>query len=639
MPPAPPPSGPEPAGTGQEWLYQALAAADVGIFEVDIQRGIRHWDATTHRLVGTDPRTFDGSNAAFLEKVHPDDRERVARQLPGALVCGPYHLEFRVVRPDGSLRHLAARGTVFPDASGRPARTAGAVWDVTRGKRAEAVLRQERAFTRALLDNLAEGVMACDREGRMVTHNRTLNAWHGIGKLSRALQEGHADFALFHPGGRTPLAYRELPLVRALGGERFQGMELQHLPADGPVRLLSCSGAPILDALGRKLGAVVVASDVTAQRRRDAVLRQVMVAVEQSPVMVVITDPDGAIEYVNPMFTRVTGYQSGEVMGRNPRFLKGEGVTPGLYRQLWDTLARGEVWKGEFHNRKKSGEHYWESATIAPIRDEGGAVTHYVAVKEDVTEFRRNQQLLKELNEELEERIRQRTALLEAANAELDAFSYSVSHDLRAPLRGIDGFSLALLEEFGDSLGPDGRHYLTRVRSGVQRMGQLIDDLLKLSRFSRGDLNRAPLDLTAMARAVGEELRRGEPERDLELRVEDGLAARGDPGLVRSMLANLMGNAWKYTARVPRAVVEVVRAAPVGDEPAFCIRDNGAGFDMAYADKLFAPFHRLHSAHEFEGSGIGLALVQRIVHRHGGRVWAEGEVGGGARFYFTLPDG
>jgi light-regulated signal transduction histidine kinase (bacteriophytochrome) len=260
-----------------------------------------------------------------------------------------------------------------------------------------------------------------------------------------------------------------------------------------------------------------------------------------------------------------------------------------------------------------------------------------VAVKEDITEARRNRALLKQLNEELEDRIRERTTRLEAANAELDAFSYSVSHDLRAPLRGIDGFSLALLEEFRDTLGPEGRHYLVRVRAGVQRMGQLIDDLLKLSRFSRGELNRTPLDLTAIAQAVGDELRRGDPERVLDLRVEDGLAASGDPGLVRALLANLLGNAWKYTAREPRAVVEVVRA-PLGEGgPAFCVRDNGAGFDMAYVDKLFAPFQRLHSAHEFEGSGIGLALVQRIVHRHGGRVWAEGKVNGGARFYFSLP--
>jgi PAS domain S-box-containing protein len=382
---------------------------------------------------------------------------------------------------------------------------------------------------------------------------------------------------------------------------------------------------------------VGVAWDISRHRRTEDALRKISVAVEQSPVAVVITGLDGAIQYVNPMFTEITGYAPEEVLGRNPRLLKGDGADPDLYRQLWSTLARGEAWKGEFSNRRKNGEPYWESATIAPIRDEAGVVTHYVAVKEDITEARRNQVLLRQLNEELEDRIRQRTALLEAANAELDAFCYSVSHDLRAPLRGIDGFSLALLEEFQEALGPDGGHYLLRVRSGVRRMGQLIDDLLKLSRFSRGELNRSPLDLTAMARAVGDELARNDPERVVDLRVEDGLAATGDPGLVRALLANLLGNARKYTARVPRAMVEVVRAPPGEDGPAFCVRDNGAGFDMAYVDKLFAPFQRLHSAHEFEGSGIGLALVKRIVHRHGGRVWAEGAVQAGARIYFTLP--
>ena len=241
------------------------------------------------------------------------------------------------------------------------------------------------------------------------------------------------------------------------------------------------------------------------------------------------------------------------------------------------------------------------------------------------------------LNEELEERIRRRTALLESANAELDAFSYSVSHDLRAPLRSIDGFSQALLEDCGGELNDGARHLLARIRAGVQRMGLLINDLLQLSKVSRGALRPQALELSGMARELLDELARGDPGRSPAIRIDPGLGAWGDPGLVRSVLANLLGNAWKYTAKAPEARIEVRAEAWADGQPGICVRDNGAGFDMAHAAKLFTPFQRLHSAAEFEGSGIGLTIVQRILHRHGGRIMASGAIGAGAAFCFTLP--
>jgi len=245
---------------------------------------------------------------------------------------------------------------------------------------------------------------------------------------------------------------------------------------------------------------------------------------------------------------------------------------------------------------------------------------------------------LQQLNGELEDRIRQRTALLEAANAELDAFSYSVSHDLRAPLRTIDGFSQAVLEDCGDQLSPEGKGYLQRVRAGTARMGRLIEDLLALSRAGRAQLELRTLDLTAMALTVLDELARTGPPRTVELRVEAGLTAGGDPGLVHSVLVNLLGNAWKYSARVPAARIELFAAALPDGSPGFCVRDNGAGFDLAHAGKLFQPFQRLHASEDFAGSGIGLAIVKRIINRHGGQVWAQGAEGGGAGFFFSLPE-
>ncbi|HEX7021287.1 MAG TPA: ATP-binding protein [Trueperaceae bacterium] len=238
------------------------------------------------------------------------------------------------------------------------------------------------------------------------------------------------------------------------------------------------------------------------------------------------------------------------------------------------------------------------------------------------------------INETLERRVDERTAELQALNEELEAFSYSVSHDLRTPLRGIDGFSLALLEDYGDKLDEEGMEYLRRIRAGTQRMSRLIDDLLALARISRLEIAPGRVDLSALAKDVVADLRAREPERQVVVKVAEGLWARGDAGLLRIALENLLGNALKFTAGRPNACIEVGWSEERG---AFVVRDNGAGFDMAYAHKLFVPFQRLHSADRYEGSGIGLATTRRIIERHGGQIRAEGEVGKGAAFYFTLP--
>jgi light-regulated signal transduction histidine kinase (bacteriophytochrome) len=229
-----------------------------------------------------------------------------------------------------------------------------------------------------------------------------------------------------------------------------------------------------------------------------------------------------------------------------------------------------------------------------------------------------------------------RTAALEAANRELEAFSYSVSHDLRAPLRGVEGFSLALLEDCGEQLDATGRNYLSRIRTGVRRMEQIIEDLMNLAHINRAELNLAEADLSGLCGEVLGELAAADPSRRVEVTIQPGLTAQADDRLLRVMLENLLGNAWKFTSKRQEARIEVGATADPDGGRAFFIRDNGAGFDMAYQDKLFRTFQRLHRGDEFEGTGIGLAIVQRIVHRHGGKVWAEGELGKGAGFFFSL---
>jgi PAS domain S-box-containing protein len=271
----------------------------------------------------------------------------------------------------------------------------------------------------------------------------------------------------------------------------------------------------------------------------------------------------------------------------------------------------------------KSGRR-WLHTKKVPVVDEHGAPKYMLGISEDTTERR-----------EAAAALKMATEGMAAAIQDLEAFSYSVAHDLRAPLRAIDGFSQALEEDCGDALDAENRDHLTRVRASAQHMALLIDGLLGLSRLSRGEVAREKVDLTQLAREAAARLRETAPDRSVELVVADGLEAVGDPGLLTAALDNLIGNAWKFTSKSPRPRVEVGRQTDEGGT-VFFVRDNGAGFDQAYAQKLFGAFQRLHSVAEFEGSGIGLATVQRIVRRHGGRIWAQGEVGRGATFYFTL---
>jgi light-regulated signal transduction histidine kinase (bacteriophytochrome) len=257
------------------------------------------------------------------------------------------------------------------------------------------------------------------------------------------------------------------------------------------------------------------------------------------------------------------------------------------------------------------------------------------AFNEMLTQIQDRDRSLQDSHDLLEQRVQQRTEALDASNRELEAFCYSVSHDLRAPLRSIDGFSQALLEDLEGTLDEGSARHLERIRAAAQRMGTLIDDLLNLSRITRTGLTPHAVDLSALARAVVDDHAEAQSGRAVDIVIADGLQATGDPRLLRQVLENLIGNAWKFTSKQPEARVEFGALNKEG-ETIYFVKDNGAGFDPAYAERLFGVFQRLHSVAEFPGTGVGLAIVDRVVRRHGGRVWAEAMVGRGATFYFTL---
>jgi PAS domain S-box-containing protein len=375
-----------------------------------------------------------------------------------------------------------------------------------------------------------------------------------------------------------------------------------------------------LSLLGVTLVALSFVGLLREVRRRRRAEREVERLFELTPDLLAICGLDGVFRRVNPAWDRTLGYGL-EVLTRVP-FL--DLVHPEDRERTQEAFAvqlEGGSVRG-FENRYRHADGSWRWLQWSSIPDRATGLLY--AVARDVT-------AQKAAVEELE---RARRAA-ETASRELEAFSYSVSHDLRAPLRAIDGFSLILLEDFGDRLEPEARDHLARVRAASQKMAGLIDDLLRLSRVSRGELTLRPVDLSALAREVGDALAQGEPGRRTRLEVEPGLTAHADEALLRVALTNLLGNAWKFTRGRDPGVVRFGAESRDG-EAVWFVADDGAGFDMRYADKLFTPFQRLHGADEFEGSGIGLAIVARVVARHGGRVWAQSAPGQGATFSFTL---
>jgi len=391
--------------------------------------------------------------------------------------------------------------------------------------------------------------------------------------------------------------------------------------------------------------ALVVINDITDRKQAESALRRSearKAAILRAALDCIITiDDEGRVIDFNPAAERTFGYQFGEAVGQPLADLI---VPPDLREQHRNGLARYRQTgqhvvlnrRLELRAMRSDGSEFPVELAITPIHEDDKPM--FTGYLRDITDRKHAEAELVRLNAELEERVRQRTAQLETAVEELDAFASSVSHDLRAPLRAIDGFSHVLLEDHAKALNDEGRGLLNRIRGASQRMAQLIDDLLDLSRLTRTEMVWQPVDITALARGVAADLTKTDPSRKVTFRIADGLVATGDQRLLHVALENLMSNAWKFTGRVAEPAIEVGRLNGSSAD-VFFVRDNGAGFDMAYSHHLFGVFQRLHSVREFPGTGVGLTTVRRIVHRHGGLVWAEASVDRGATFYFTLrPD-
>ncbi len=506
--------------------------------------------------------------------------------------------------------------------------------DISPQKEAEEALRQSEEDFRSLVSGVTDyAIVLLDPSGRV-------SSWNIGAERIKGYKEGEIlgrHFSCFYTEEDVRRGKPDGILKAAAEGGHFRE-EAWRVRKDGSAFMADVTITPLRQADGTLRGFSKITRDVTAQRQAEEALREneekFRAVAQTANDAIVSADDGGKIVYFNKAAEALFGRKSEEAVGRPLAILM-----PEKYRQAHQegfarflSTGRGRVVGGtvELAGLKAEGEEFPMELSLAAWKVRGRFF--FTAIIRDMTIRRRNEEKIRELNMSLE----LRAAQTEAVNKELESFSYSVSHDLRAPLRSIDGFSQALLEDESARLSPEGKDALDRVRAATQRMGQLIDDMLVLSRVTRQELSWEPVDLSSLAREILGDLRKLHPDRRVDAVVADGLEARGDRILLRAILENLIGNAWKFTSKKDPARIEVGSRAGTDGGPVFFVRDDGAGFDMAYADKLFGVFQRLHAAKEFPGTGVGLATVQRIVQRHGGRVWAQSAVNEGASFFFTV---
>ncbi|HJQ22745.1 MAG TPA: PAS domain S-box protein [Blastocatellia bacterium] len=490
----------------------------------------------------------------------------------------------------------------------------------------QALRASEARFSIAFNASPISSVIATLDEGRYVAANDTFLSLTGYSR-EEVIGRTSADLGIWP----TPQARAEAVAWLQREG-RIRNRETRYRMKGGELRTFLTS-AEIIELDG-KPHMITASIDITERKRAEEVLREQAQMLDLAPVL--IRDLEGHLMFWNTGAEQMYGWAEHEAIAQvSHDLLRTEFPQP--LEEINAAVFVAGHWEGEMVHTRRDGGRIVVASHWMLHKNEQGEPTAIVEVNNDITERKHIEEEVRRLNEELEQRVAERTAQLQAANRELEAFSYSVSHDLRAPLRHINGFSQALLEDYADRLDDEGKGYLQEVRDASREMAQLIDDLLQLARVTRSEMRSETVSLSEVAHAVIADLRKRDAGRNVRVQIADGLVTHGDKRLLQVMLSNLLGNAWKFTARREQAEITFEQTRQAG-EAVYFVRDNGAGFDMAYVNKLFGAFQRLHSGKEFEGTGIGLATVQRIVRRHGGRVWAEGQVNAGATFYFTLAD-
>jgi len=650
-----------------------MAAADGAVFWYN-----QRW----YDYTGTTPEQMEGWG--WQSVLGPAVLPSVLERWTSAIASGePFEMEFPLRRADGVFGTFLTRVVPLKDAAGRVTRWFGTNTDISERKQTEVRLAaqaqelsissqsleaQTRVF-KLVLESMGEGLIAADRDGRFIIWNDSARNLMGRGAADLPSEQWTPHYRVFLPDGVTPYPPDRLPLVLSLHGESVQvELMVENPDREGGV-FMEVTARPMKDAEANLCGGVAVLHDITQRKRADAVLarqaqelsrqteellrsRQALEAQTRMLKLVLDSMGEGLVAADREGRFIIWNDAAKKLMGQGAADLSSEQWTPHYKMYLADgdtpyptddlplvRALRGESVQAEMMIQQADNEPgIFLEATARPMKDAEGNLCGGVVAFRDVSGRKAAEREIQQLNRDLEARVIARTAELQAANAELEAFTYSVSHDLRAPLRHMTGFAKILVEDFGPSVPEEAQKYLLRVESAALSMGQLVDALLNLARVRRQALTVQATDLGAIVKDILAMLEPESEGRQIEWKIAELPSVECDPALIRLVFQNLIGNALKYSRPRSPAVIEIGQIQEKANLTIF-VRDNGVGFSTKYAYKLFGVFQRLHPAEDFEGTGVGLATVQRIIQKHGGRIWAEAELDHGATFYFTLGAG
>lgn len=609
----------------RESLDFALKSGRMGWWARDLASGEVIWSAELEALFGLEPGSFHGNENTFLDHIFEEDREEVAEAVRQAIQSrSDFTNEFRFRRPDGSVRWMEGRGRGLYDESGEAISLYGIGIDITERKAAEDAVRESERRLRSLIEQSPIAVQTFDSQGLCLTVN---GAWETLWGVDSAEVAGYnvLEDPQLEVRGAMP------QIRRAFEGEAQRLAPILYDPAEsgylGRARWIGARIYPVFDTAGAIREVVLLLEDVTARREAFDALRQseqrFRTIAETVPHFIWAASADGKTEYTNP--------QLREYLGVAPEQMEPEAWIERIHPEdrehaigSW-TRAQTETaeYELEFRIRRANGEYRWFLVKNVPILNSDGALLRWYGIATDIHER-------KEQTETLDRLVRERTEELERAYREQESFSYSVSHDLRSPLRAIVASARILEDDFGNALPEDAKNLLQKQANSAKRLANLIDDLLELSRVGRREPSMQNLDISGIFESVAERLARTD---SLQFKIERGLSGFGDAQLLELVAQNLLENAAKFSPKGGLVRVGMDRSMP---ESPFFVSDEGVGFEMEYVHKLFQPFQRLHHDQDFEGTGIGLATVRRIIDRHQGSVWVQSAPGKGTTFYFTL---